>query len=43
MVRFITNNNTINYNEAVYLSEKETGHRNRGMFHIMKKQQLNSR
>src|SRR5690606_28835520 len=36
MVRFITKNNNINYNEAVYLSEKETGHRNRGMFHIMK-------
>ncbi len=36
MVRFITKNNNINYNEAVYLSEKETGHRNRGMFYIMK-------
>jgi len=36
MVRFITKNNNINYNETVYLSEKETGHRNRGMFHIMK-------
>lgn len=36
MMQFITKNNTMNYNEAVYLSEKETGHRNRGMFHIMK-------
>ncbi len=36
MVRFITKNNNINYSEVVYLSEKETGHRNRGMFHIMK-------
>lgn len=36
MVRYITKNNNINYNEAVYLSEKETGHRNRGMFYIMK-------
>ncbi|KAA5533087.1 glutaminase A [Paenimyroides baculatum] len=36
MVRFITKNNNINYNETVYLSEKETGHRNRGMFYIMK-------
>ena len=36
MVRFITKNNNINYNEAVYQSEKETGHRNRGMFYIMK-------
>lgn len=36
MVRFITKNESINYNTAVYLSEKETGHRNRGMFYIMK-------
>jgi len=36
MVRFITKNSNINYNKTVYLSEKETGHRNRGMFHIMK-------
>ena len=36
MIRFITKNPTININEKVYLSEKETGHRNRGMFHILK-------
>src|SRR5690606_6631401 len=36
MVRFITKNESINYNTAVYQSEKETGHRNRGMFYIMK-------
>ncbi|MCY4781177.1 glutaminase A [Sphingobacterium sp. UT-1RO-CII-1] len=36
MVRYITKNPTINYNIAVYNSEKETGHRNRGMFHLMK-------
>ncbi|WP_129756428.1 glutaminase A [Flavobacterium dauae] len=35
-VRFITKNESINYNTAVYQSEKETGHRNRGMFYIMK-------
>lgn len=36
MVRYITKNESINYNTAVYQSEKETGHRNRGMFYIMK-------
>jgi len=36
MVRFITKNESINYNKAVYLSEKETGNRNRGMFYLMK-------
>ena len=36
MVRFITNNNSIDYSKTVYLSEKETGHRNRGMFYLMK-------
>ena len=36
MVRYITKNESINYNTAVYKSEKETGHRNRGMFYIMK-------
>lgn len=40
MVRYITKNDLINYNEAVYLSEKVTGHRNRGMFHIMKNNKL---
>lgn len=39
-VRYITNNPTISMNEAVYLSEKETGHRNRGMFHILKNKEL---
>lgn len=36
MIRFITKNSEIKMNETVYLSEKETGHRNRGMFHILK-------
>lgn len=36
MVRYITKNPSINYNLVVYESEKETGHRNRGMFHLMK-------
>ena len=36
MVRYITKNQHIDYNKAVYQSEKETGHRNRGMFYLMK-------
>lgn len=36
MIRYITKNPSITINEKVYLSEKETGHRNRGMFHILK-------
>ena len=36
MVRYITDNPALNYSESVYASEKETGHRNRGMFYIMK-------
>ncbi len=36
MVRYITKNNFIDYNKSVYNSEKETGHRNRGMFYLMK-------
>ncbi|WP_407486164.1 glutaminase A [Elizabethkingia anophelis] len=36
MVRYITKNNNINYSKEVYNSERETGHRNRGMFYIMK-------
>lgn len=36
VIRYITKNENIDYNKTVYLSEKETGHRNRGMFHIMK-------
>lgn len=36
MIRFITNNEHIEYNHAVYNSERETGHRNRGMFYIMR-------
>ena len=36
LVRYITNNPSIDYNKAVYESEKETGHRNRGMFHLLK-------
>jgi glutaminase len=36
MLRYITDNPTLDYSESVYASEKETGHRNRGMFYIMK-------
>ncbi|UKY85884.1 glutaminase A [Elizabethkingia anophelis] len=36
MVRYITKNSNINYSKEVYNSERETGHRNRGMFYIMK-------
>ncbi|WP_395765039.1 glutaminase A [Elizabethkingia anophelis] len=36
MVRYITKNRNINYSKEVYNSERETGHRNRGMFYIMK-------
>ena len=36
MVRYITDNLTLDYSKTVYTSEKETGHRNRGMFYIMK-------
>lgn len=36
MIRFITKNNQISLNETVFLSEKETGHRNRGMFYLLK-------
>ena len=36
MIRYITKNPLITINETVYLSEKETGHRNRGMFHVLK-------
>lgn len=35
-VRYITKNEDININEAVYQSEKETGNRNRGMFYLLK-------
>ncbi|MHC5202560.1 glutaminase A [Myroides sp. LJL119] len=35
MIRFITNNPTIDINEKVYLSEKLTGHRNRSMFYML--------
>lgn len=36
MVRYITDNPALDYSTTVYTSEKETGHRNRGMFYIMK-------
>ncbi len=36
MVRYICHNPEITYSESVFQSEKETGHRNRGMFYIMK-------
>lgn len=36
MIRYMTKNESIDYNPAVYLSEKETGNRNRGMFYLLK-------
>lgn len=36
MIQYITKNSNINYSKKVYNSERETGHRNRGMFYIMK-------
>lgn len=39
-IQYITKNETIGLNEAVYQSEKETGHRNRGMFHLLKNKGL---
>ncbi|KMQ65187.1 glutaminase [Chryseobacterium angstadtii] len=36
MVRYMTKNSAIDYNKSVYESEKSTGHRNRGMFYLMK-------
>lgn len=36
MVRYITKNPSIDYSKTVYQSEKDTGHRNRGMFYLMK-------
>lgn len=36
MIRYITKNESIEINQAVYLSEKETGHRNRGIFYLLK-------
>jgi len=35
-VRYITKNETIGYSHSVYMSERETGHRNRGIFHLLK-------
>lgn len=34
-IRFVTDNPSIGYNEEVYLSEKETGSRNRAMAYLM--------
>lgn len=36
MIRYITKNKAIDYSIPTYLSEKETGNRNRGMFYLMK-------
>ena len=36
MLKYITKNDCLDYNREVYLSEKETGHRNRGIFYILK-------
>lgn len=35
-IRYITKNESITINQTVYLSEKETGHRNRGIFYLLK-------
>lgn len=35
-IRMVTENPSISYNEEVYLSEKETGHKNRAMAYLMK-------
>ncbi len=35
-IRYITNNPKIDINPTIYESEKSTGHRNRGMFYLMK-------
>lgn len=36
MVRYITKNQALDYSKSVFESEKATGHRNRGMFYLMK-------
>ena len=36
MIRFITNNEKIDYSKSVFNSERETGNRNRGMFYLMR-------
>ncbi len=36
LVRYITKNDKIDYNHDVFMSEKETGHRNRGIFYLLK-------
>lgn len=35
-IKYITKNNTLNYNKAVYNSERETGDRNKGIFYLLK-------
>ena len=39
-IRYITKNEEIIINEEVYLSEKSTGDRNRGIFHLLKSSEL---
>lgn len=36
LIKKMTNNDTINYNEEIYLSEKETGHRNKAIAYFLK-------
>lgn len=36
MIRYITKNDSIDCNQSVYLSEKETGTRNRGMYYLLR-------
>ncbi|MVX36723.1 glutaminase A [Myroides sp. LoEW2-1] len=36
VVRYITKDDTVTFSETVYMSEKETGHRNRGIFYLLK-------
>ncbi len=40
LIRQITNNKEIYYNKEVYLSEKETGHRNRAIAYLMKSKNM---
>lgn len=36
LIKYITNNEDISFNEEAYISERETGDRNRGIFYLLK-------
>lgn len=36
LIKYITKNDEISYNEEAYISERETGDRNRGIFYLLK-------